>query len=406
MKSPPQAGGHGAGQSLGQGLGQVAGLDALRFAAAGLVMLYHLACTSWLVPSSEAAALLATPVAYPGLLPLSAAGWIGVPIFFVISGFVIAYTAASAAPGRFLENRFLRLMPCAWFCASLSFVLALGFAPEGATELLGRYLRTLVLFPAPRWIDGVYWTLGIEISFYAFVFALLAIGRADRLEPAVAALGLASALAWCLAASPLLPGLDVLISTRIAKLLLVTHGCEFALGVVFWAAAGGGWTGRRLLVAGLCLAGSLCQIGYDARFTRNSLGLDPTALTPLLVPVAIYLGFLGLFLLSVRFNAALLRGLGRGAPALRALGLSTYPLYLLHTFVGVLAMRAALALGTDPAMGLTLGIAASVAAALAVSGWIEPGLRAALRRRIDRHLRPRLGLLGPAAAPSTSRTPA
>lgn len=384
--------------------GQVIGLDALRFAAASLVMLYHLACTAWRVPSSEAAALLATPVAFPGLLPLSASGWIGVPIFFVISGFVIAYTATGATPRRFLESRALRLLPCAWFCASVSFVLALGFAPEGAAELTGRYLRTLVLFPVPRWIDGVYWTLGIEISFYAFVFALLALGRADRLEPAVAALGTLSALAWCVAATPLVAGLDVLISTRIAKLLLITHGCDFALGVVIWAAARGGWTGRRLAVATLCLAGSLFQIGYDARFTRHSLGLDAASWTPLAVPLALYLGFLGLFLLSVRHNERLLRALGRGAPALRAIGLSTYPLYLLHTFVGVLAMRATLALGLDPVASLLAGILAAVAAALTVSAWIEPALRRRLRGLIDRHLQPRGGLLGRAV--STRRKPA
>lgn len=394
--------------SPGAPAGQVIGLDALRFAAAGLVMLYHLACTAWLVPSSEAAGLLAAPVGFPGplpaLLPLSASGWIGVPIFFVISGFVIAYTATGATPRRFLESRALRLLPCAWFCASVTFVLALGFAPEGVAELTGRYLKTLVLFPAPRWIDGVYWTLGIEISFYAFVFALLALGRTDRLEPAVACLGLASALAWCLAATPLVPGLDVLISTRIAKLLLVTHGCEFALGVVIWAASRSGWTGRRLAVAALCLTGSLLQIGYDARFTRHSLGLDPAAWAPLAVPLGLYLGFLGLFLLSVRTNEHLLRMLGRGAPALRAIGLSTYPLYLLHTFVGVLAMRAMLALGLDPLASLAAGIAAAVLAALAVSGWIEPVLRRRLRGLIDRHLQPRDGLLGRAA--STRRKPA
>ena len=357
----------------------LAGLDLLRFGAAGLVMLYHLACTAWLAPSSEAAELVGQPIPFPALLPLSSQGWVGVEMFFVISGYVIAYSAARARPSDFLVNRVLRLMPGVWFCATVSFGLALIFFPDGLLVLAERYVRTLILFPAPRWIDGVYWTLGVEIAFYSLIYALLAMRRFDRLEPVILAIGLVSTLAWCLAAMPLWPDLGRIISTRGAKLLLLTHGCHFALGVLLWSGMQKGFTGGRWLGLALCLVGALLQIRYDSSFVAAAFGLVRDDRMPLLL----YGGFLILFGLSLRANAVLVDTCPGVTAASRQIGLATYPLYLLHTFVGALAMQLAAALGLPPAMILAVGFGAAIAAALLVSGWIEPPLRASLRRAID-----------------------
>lgn len=350
------------------------GLDLLRFGAACLVMLYHLACTAWMVPSSEAAALVGSPIPFPTLLPVSEQGWIGVQMFFVISGYVIAYSASQASASRFLTGRILRLMPGIWFCATVSFGLALLFFPETVWVLFERYVRTLILFPVPRWIDGVYWTLGIEIVFYGLVYVLLCLNRFERLEPVVLAVGVISALAWLLATAPVWPDLDRIISTRIAKLLLLTHGCHFALGVLLWSAVRRGLTGYRVAGLAVCLTGAFLQIRYDAGFVGASLGLDRSPE----MPWFLYAVFMLLFCLSIRVNTALtdaFPGLGR---RIRDLGLATYPLYLLHTFVGALTMRFLAAYGLPPAEALTGGILVAVAASLLVSRQIEPLLRAGL----------------------------
>lgn len=362
-----------------QGPRPLIGLDLLRFGAACLVMLYHLACTAWMVPSSEAAVLVGSPIPFPTLLPVSAQGWVGVQMFFVISGYVIAYSASNASASRFLTGRILRLMPGVWFCATVSFGLALLFFPDSVWILLERYVRTLILFPVPRWIDGVYWTLGIEIVFYALVYLLLCLNRFERLEPVIMAVGVISALAWLLAAAPVFPDLDRIISTRIAKLVLVTHGCHFALGVLLWSAARQGLTVTRMAALAVCLTGAFLQIRYDAGFVGASLGLDRSPAVPWLL----YAVFMGLFCLSIRVNAALTDiapGLGR---RFRDLGLATYPLYLLHTFVGALTMRFLLAHGLPPAVDLAGGILVAVAASLVVSRRVEPPLRARLGRAVE-----------------------
>ncbi len=355
------------------------GLDLLRFGAACLVMLYHLACTAWLVPSSEAAALVGSPIPFPALLPVSAQGWVGVPMFFVISGYVIAYSASQASPSRFLTGRILRLVPGIWFCATVSFGLALLFFPETGGVLFERYIRTLILFPVPRWIDGVYWTLGIEIVFYGLVYLLLCLNRFDRLEPVILAVGVISTLAWLLAAAAVWPDLDRIISTRIAKLILLTHGCHFALGVLLWSAVRRGLSGARLAGLAVCLTGALLQIRYDAGFVGASLGLDRSPAMAWLL----YAVFMLLFCLSIRVNTALsdaFPGLGR---RFRDLGLATYPLYLLHTFVGALTMRFLSAYGLPPATCLAGGFLTAVAASLLVSRWVEPPLRTGLGRALQ-----------------------
>ena len=69
------------------------GIDAIRFSSAVLVSAFHL---TWHIPEAV------------HVMPF---GWIGVQIFFVISGIVIANSARLATPFRFAVSRFLRLYP-------------------------------------------------------------------------------------------------------------------------------------------------------------------------------------------------------------------------------------------------------------------------------------------------------
>src|SRR5262245_1362248 len=94
------------------------GLDIVRFFAAVSVAAFHF---TWQNPS----AIHAAPW-----------GWVGVEIFFVISGLVIARSARDSSPARFIAGRFLRLYPAAWVCAVLSALVLLAM-PAGAYEAVG-----------------------------------------------------------------------------------------------------------------------------------------------------------------------------------------------------------------------------------------------------------------------------
>lgn len=139
----------------------------------------------------------------PVIYQLSAYGGLGVPMFFVISGYVITYSAESNlekknSPLVFLKSRFLRIYPTFWF--SVVVVLILPYILELISslksgvyitpdDLISKYSHiewsNFLLLSKVFWatsddlqaefnaINSVYWTLAIEFQFYLVVFIAL-----------------------------------------------------------------------------------------------------------------------------------------------------------------------------------------------------------------------------------------
>ncbi len=118
-------------------------------------------------------------------------GWAGVPTFFVISGFVIAYSVrGNWVTPRFLGNfalrRSLRLDPCYW--AIIGLALFLNFLPDvfdlpsphdnGLTA--GQVLTHFVYLQNISAYDNLsagFWTLCIEMQFYLLFCVMMAVAQ-------------------------------------------------------------------------------------------------------------------------------------------------------------------------------------------------------------------------------------
>ncbi len=105
-------------------------------------------------------------------------GAFGVAIFFLISGFVIAFSLKRYAPGTFFIGRLLRIYPTYWACLALSLLFLYLNTRYWQTDfthskkVIG--LNALLihnLFAIPS-IDLVNWTLSIEMKFY-LIMALM-----------------------------------------------------------------------------------------------------------------------------------------------------------------------------------------------------------------------------------------
>src|SRR3954453_12293852 len=94
---------------------RVEALDLLRLVAVMGVILYHFGFWG---PASHGM----PQVAIPALAPIAKYGFLGVPAFFVISGFVIAYSAEGRTAMGFAIARFSRIYPTFLFCMTLTFV--------------------------------------------------------------------------------------------------------------------------------------------------------------------------------------------------------------------------------------------------------------------------------------------
>jgi peptidoglycan/LPS O-acetylase OafA/YrhL len=159
--------------------------------------------------------------------------------------------------------------------------------------------------------------------------------------------------------------------TRIAQLLLIEHGCFFAVGVLLWAVLMKQATRNRIFwIAVFTLAGVIQIMGEGLRL----------AMQDLFVPAAIWLSSLVLLVFSVRRNDGF-ASLGRGfASWTRKLGLATYPLYLIHFPLAVWLAGYLHSCGVPWAVALPTTVLATVALALAITLYPERMLRTALRR--------------------------
>lgn len=143
------------------------------------------------VDGLRALAMTAVVAQHSGLLPF---GWVGVWLFFVISGFVITLgfleeeQAGAQAPAAhryklFMKRRVLRLVPV-YLLYVLVCVLVSGarFSGPDVLSLLSFTFNWEMIFaPQPQGLVGVghLWTLSVEQQFY-LVFPLLFLGFPAR----------------------------------------------------------------------------------------------------------------------------------------------------------------------------------------------------------------------------------
>jgi len=170
-------------------------LDGHRGLAIVLVIFFH-AYTRWaeVVPYGSAYAEF-PPFKY---------GWLGVQLFFLISGFVILMTLEKYSSAReFLYRRWLRLFPAMLVCSLVIFQTARYFSERpGGIPTLGSLLPGLT-FIEPAWwnklvgfpttqLEGSFWSIFVEVKFYLFA-ALMYYwrGRNFLIGALIAAFGIA-----------------------------------------------------------------------------------------------------------------------------------------------------------------------------------------------------------------------
>ncbi len=144
-------------------------LTGLRGVAAGWVALFHL----WML--AGAPKLRIGPI---DLTPLFGAGFLGVDLFFVLSGFLLGRPFLAWAQGsrgfpdmrEFWKRRALRVLPA--FYIQLFILLAVAWFASGASPVSLRqvlaYLSMQFVFidgVAPL-LNGVWWSLPVEWNFY------------------------------------------------------------------------------------------------------------------------------------------------------------------------------------------------------------------------------------------------
>jgi peptidoglycan/LPS O-acetylase OafA/YrhL len=314
--------------------GRIRALDGVRGVAILLVVLHHVAESFTRGDGS----LLPVGGWDAGAMLLN--GWMGVQLFFVLSGFLISYhflrrTQRAGAIGRFLVRRWLRIVPTYYvvlLIVALGLVPSYPVAPDYLSLRVGYHLLFLQDY-LPSSLLGPFWSLGVEEKFYlAAPLIAAALWRARTPARGLALLAILALLPIAIRV------LMVLIGTPDGRSFTGTWRNPFHLSldalvlgaIVAWVAYHSDSFPRLTRIAGhrrflplaslalLLLLGVRTMPGAETVFDR-------VALYPLTALV------MGLFVAGVVFHrsdAPLLQG-----PLLAAAGRIAYPWYLTHVLV-------------------------------------------------------------------------
>ncbi|MEX2304335.1 MAG: acyltransferase [Bryobacterales bacterium] len=283
-------------------------LDLIRFVAAFAVMMYHYTYRGTL-PGGY------LPFKFPILGPVFQYGDLGVPLFFIISGFVILMSAQKREWLGFAISRIVRLYPAYWFSVTLTAIVILMAQNNrfsvGPVQYLANLTMIQQLFNIQD-VDGVYWSLYVELIFYFWVF-LISITR--QITKADKILGV-----W-LAASVAINVFGGLTFTDLDFWILPRWSCYFIAGGAFFLIH---QRGPSVYLATLALVSYVQAIGLEVEYLERG--------NPYVVGGLISLFFLVFAAISLDWTPPV------KAPWMISAGLLTYPLYLIHQNIGYLLL--------------------------------------------------------------------
>lgn len=151
-------------------------------------------------------------------------GYLGVELFFMISGFVITLTLTkSTGLFNFLKKRWVRLFPGMLICSVLTFLIITIFDSENyfpdSKNIVNLFISNTFISPAvinpifkvkTAYIDAPYWSLWVEIQFYIIIGLIYFLNKTNFIRN------------------------FILVSVSLATLFFVSHQFEVLPSKVNW----------------------------------------------------------------------------------------------------------------------------------------------------------------------------
>ena len=280
-------------------------------------------------------------------------GHYGVNLFFTISGFVIFMTLEKTTrPMDFVVSRFSRLFPAYWVAIILTFLIThlLGLPGKlvDSATAFGNLIMVHNIFRIPH-VDGVYWTLEVEMLFYCGMLLLYRLGRLNQIHQVLLSL-LALRLTYFVLEREF--GIDL--PWTIFRLLILNYVPWFSLGI------------------SICL---ITRRNGHGEWRQPAL-TAACAIMTLLIVGSLFLAGLAIVFGALVFLAANNLTVLLRHPILVWLGSITYPLYLLHENIGWSLQLRLSALGVPIDATILIALTTSLVMATALARWVEqPAMR-------------------------------
>ncbi len=288
-------------------------IDALRVVGAASVISFHYFSNG--ISNGSVTSIGLTPFS-----EIAKYGYLGVQLFFVVSGYLILMSTNRSA-WEFAKGRVKRIYPLYWMAIIL--ITAITYLPtlsKNQPDFL-QILASITMFPTAfdqGWIDGAHWFMLIEIQFYLLIFVLLKL-RAGKYLPTIFPIWAIVILIWY-----------VFDLNRFNIWYLYGPFSFICGGAIIYSIKQSGW--NLLRVVGLIAAitgGLYSRLGsLDYLSEIRNTQYSATVVT---VIVLIIFGLLLLTLLPKISNMHI--------PGAVFLGAITYPLFLIHGRLGYMALE-------------------------------------------------------------------
>lgn len=238
-------------------------------------------------------------------------GHTGVYLFFILSGFVISLTLnRTKSAYDFIVSRVSRLYPAYWAAILITFTSYQFYYLEDREVSFSEALVNLTMLQ--RWlnvpnVDGVYWTLSVELMFYGIMLLIFLSNQLKNLTKICAA-WIGFIIVSCMVSHH--KGWEF--GADIDYILLMRHGNLFIAGIMFYKL----WESKKILYLGILLA---CLV--PEYFLRKEV-------------LPIVLAYFGVFFLFVQGG---LRWLS--FKPFVYLGAISYGFYLVHQNIGYIVIQ-------------------------------------------------------------------
>jgi peptidoglycan/LPS O-acetylase OafA/YrhL len=353
---------HASAAVPGNGASRLSQIDGLRGLAALMVLAFHY------TTRFDELFIFSQP------LPLEVAwGYLGVNLFFAISGFVILMTFDRIGSAReFIAARFSRLFPTYWVAVVLTWVLVNLISLPGYSITWPQAIANLTMvhafFGVPD-VDGVYWSLQVELLYYLWMLALWLVGAMRRPE-----LMLIGWTGISLLSSTATSVLGLHLPWAIQNLLLLEWIPWFGLGMsAYLGSKSARWNVSQVTIATISLGAVALR------------GRTPEALWAVAT--------LALVISASRGSMPMLSW-----RLMLFFGGISYPLYLVHEKLGWAVIHTIERLHSSPWTAIAIASTCSIGIATLLHGLVEEPARIAIRQRWQQRTKFQNGLLPSSAA--------
>lgn len=254
--------------------------------------------------------------------------YLGINFFFILSGFVIALSIKNKSSLNFLKSRIRRLYPIYWISIIFTSFVILFFGGPDYKIYLKQFFYNLTMFQnyfkIPS-IDGVYWTLFVELKFYIFIimpFLILRKFIKIKLDFLI--------LFWLLMTILNIFNINIYIFSLFKNYFLLDWSSYFISGIIFYNIFKGESSMKNYLFLIICFLISLHHSIANIQYLELRFNVE---FNPIIIFLINMFFYLLLFSISSRPKQI------PNYSGFKILGLISYPLYLVHQNFGYIIFK-------------------------------------------------------------------